>query len=214
MKRSRALVPLLLLGLLLMAAGAGGAWWVLSNGIAHVPLHDQSMAVRLPDGLPVRVEVLQAASAGGMPVRLNETLKLNIELDTEVPLELTVHYQGEIPVRAEVPVDTDIQTQVFGMPMELPIQGTIPLNLNLPVDLTIPIRQPVRLQFSAPITAHVDQIVNIPLSGILDARLRFEEERLIPLRIDDSELALPLDRVWLSGRDPDWRVGPLTADTD
>lgn len=206
----------LLSSLLMVAAGAGGAWWLLAHGIVHVPLHDQPMAVRLPDNLPVQVEVLQVRAAdgglsSGLPVRLNETLHLDVELDTEVPLELIVRYQGEIPVQTAVPVDTTMQTKVFGAPLELPVKGSIPLDLNLPVDLTIPIRQPVRLKFSAPITAHVDQTVNIPLSGTLDTRVRFDGTP-ISLHVSDSELALPLDRVWLSEGDGGWRIGPLASE--
>lgn len=191
---------LLILLLLLSAALAIGGW--LGRASVRVPMDGQELRVRIPGTLPVQVEVLDArgleaaVDARGIPVRLAETLKLRIDLDTEVPLALTVRYRGQIPVRAQVPVDTTMQTRVLGVPMSLPVKGTIPLDLDLPVDLAIPIEQPVRLKFSAPITARVDQTVHIPLKAELDARIRFGEDP-IGLTVADSAFALPLRAIGL-----------------
>lgn len=211
----RVLGLVLLVMALALLSGAGGAWWVLHNGMAVVPLHDQALQAQLPADLPVSVSVLQGRGPGadddsrGIPVRLNETLKLNVDFDTEVPLSLTVRYQGTIPVNTMVPIDTTMDTRVLGIPMTLPINGEIPLDLDLPVDLTIPISQPVRLAFTAPITARVDQVVHIPLQAELETRIHFGDTPL-PLRLQHSVLALPLDRLWLTGKAADdWRLGPL-----
>lgn len=217
----RLLAPALLVIFFAAAAGAAGAYWMLARYTAHVPLRDQSLEAILPPDLPVRVEVLSAQGAAGaegsddaqgVPVRLHETLHLNADFDAEVPLRMTVHYRGEIPVKAQVPVNTQIQTRVLGIAMTLPIQGAIPLDLKLPVDLVIPVNQAVRLKFSAPVTARVDQVVHIPLRAELDTRIRFTDAT-IPIRVRRAELELPLKRLSLSG--PAlvggglWTFGPL-----
>ena len=187
---------------LLAAAALASAWW-LGRASIHVPLDGQQMRVRIPDTLPVRVEVLDARGlkarldARGIPVRLNEQLNLNVKFDTDVPLKLTVRYQGQIPVQAEVPVDTTMETRLLGVSMRLPVKGRIPLDLSLPIDLTIPIEQPVRMKFSAPITAHIDQTVHIPLKAELDARIRFGEAP-IALTVENSEFVLPLSAIDLN----------------
>lgn len=185
-------------------AGVAGGQWVLRHAVVHVPLHDQPLAVRMPADMPVTVEVLAAGAPGaanrdGVPVRLREQLQLRVDMDAEVPLALTVRYVGEIPVRAEIPVDTAIDTRVMGVNMTLPIKGTIPLDFMLPLDLTIPIEQDVRLDFSAPMSAHIDQDVTIPLRAGLDARIRFGEAP-IDLMLQESELVLPLGSIGYSLR--------------
>ena len=207
---------ILLVAVVGLSAGAAGAWWVLHNATAMVPLDGQALQAQLPADLPVRVSVLEGQGLDGhggrgVPVRLNESLSLDVHFDTEVPLALTVRYQGTIPVNTEVPVNTTMDTRVLGVPMTLPISGRIPLNLDLPVDLEIPISQPVRLAFSAPITADVDQIIHIPLQAELDTRIHFGDTPL-PLTVQQSTLALPLNQVWLRGRaDDSWQLGPLDA---
>lgn len=177
--------------------------WMLGRASVRVPLDGQRLQVRLPDTLPVQVDVIdaRALSAGdaknrGVPVHLDETLRLDIAVDPEVPLALTVRYQGQIPVRTQVAVDTTMETRVLGLPMQLPVKGTIPLELDLPVDLTIPIRQPVRLQFEAPVTARLDQTVHIPFKAGLDAHIRFGDAP-IALTIADGEFHLPVKAIGL-----------------
>ncbi len=206
---------IVLVALVGATAGAAGAWWVLHNATAMVPLDGQALQARLPATLPVTVSVLDGqgldatGDRNGIPVRLHERLSLDVHFDTQVPLALTVRYQGTIPVNTEVPVNTTMDTRVLGVPMTLPISGRIPLDLDLPVDLEIPISQPVRLAFTAPITADVDQIIHIPLQAELDTRIHFGDTPL-PLTVQDSTLALPLDRVWFRGQGQDpWQVGPL-----
>lgn len=205
MIRKTVWLALLLAVLVGIAVGiALGSAWVMERASVQVPLHGQQMQARITDTLPVHVEVLDARGMSakgdkrGIPVRLNETLRLDVDFDTEVPLALTVRYRGQIPVQAQVPVDTVMDTRVMGIAMSLPVKGNIPLDLSIPIDLTIPIEQAVRLKFTAPITARVDQTVHIPLKAELDARIRFGDVP-IALRVEDSALDLPLRNLRVLG---------------
>jgi hypothetical protein len=216
----KGIISLLLLTAVIAAAvGALIATLVVSGFTAHVPLLDQRLNIVMPPDLPVQVEVLQAGAPGappdastGVPVRLNETLKLNVDFDTMVPLRMNVRYRGSIPVKTDIPINTQVRTRVLGVTMTLPIEGSIPLNLSLPVDLNIPIDQLVRLKFSAPLSGRINQIVHIPLRASLEARIRFADP-LIPITVRQTELALPLRDLWLSGPTPlggtPWKLGPM-----
>ncbi len=196
----RVVALLVLLTVLAAAAGAIAATFVVSRFTAYVPLDDQQLKIVMPDQLPVQVELLADSTDAqpGVPVRLNERLKLEVAFDTMVPLKLTVNYRGAIPVRADIPINTTVRTRVLGVEMELPIEGSIPLDLSLPVDLAIPIDQSVRLKFTAPVTAQIDQLVHIPLRATLDAKVRFDDPR-IPVTVEDTQLALPLRDLRLGG---------------
>jgi hypothetical protein len=196
---------LLLAVLIIATVPAAAVWWLLTHGTAHIPLHQQQLQVHMRNDIPVSVQVTHARgldqpiSTKGIPVRLNEQLKLDVDFDTEVPLALTVHYQDRIAVKAQVPIDTTVETRVWGVTLRLPIKGTIPLDLSVPIQLDIPIEQQVRLKFTAPITARIDQTVHIPLRADLDARINFGSAPLA-LSITDSELTLPLGDVRVTGR--------------
>jgi hypothetical protein len=213
----RLIVLLLCVALAATAVGAFGAWWLTSNYTARVPLRDQSLQATLPQDLPLRVEVLRAGGDAGVPVRLKETLRLHVDFDAQVPLQFEVRYRGEIPIKTRLPLNTEVKTRVLGIPMTLPIQGSIPLDLQLPVDLRIPIRQPVRLKFSAPLTARVDQVVHIPLRAELETRAHFTDAT-IPITVREAELELPLNQLSLTGPAPigsgRWTFGPLAPAVD
>lgn len=198
----RIIAFLFLMTLFSALAGAAAAIYLIRHLTAHVPLHDQPLKIVMPDSLRVQVRLAAGDSpegvAPGVSVRLNEELKLEVAFDTLVPLKLNVRYRGEIPVRANIPIKTNVTTRVLGVEMTLPIEGSIPLDLSLPVDLNIPIDQQVRLKFTAPVTARIDQDLHIPLGASLDARVQFEDPR-IPVMVEDSELALPLRDLRLSG---------------
>lgn len=220
---ARQLGLILLVLAVCLAAGAGGAYWVLARYSVHVPLHEQALQVSMPDDLPVSVEVVGAGDIGaavaderGVPVRLDEYLDVNVMVDTEVPVNTEVHYRGSLPVKARIPVDTQMKTQLMGMDVMVPVQGTIPVDLALPVDLRIPINQAVKFKFTAPVRARVNQTVYIPVRAKLAARIRFDDPSL-QIMVRQAQLALPLDQIWLTGPSPFGRgeraLGPLSADT-
>lgn len=224
--RRQFFVWLILLSLSALLAGAGMTYWLLAHYTAHLPLQNQTLNVAMPPDLPVRVDVINAGAAdvatdpapseSGIPVRLNETLNLKVSFDSMVPLRMEVRYHGEIPVKTTVPLNTTVSTRVLGVPLNLPVQGEIPLELKLPVDLKIPIDQPVRLRFTAPLSAQIDQVVHIPLRARLDARIQFADP-IIPITVREAELGLPLNALSLSGPplfgDAIVTLGPIAAST-
>jgi hypothetical protein len=209
---------LFLLLVIAVSAAAGGAttWWLLAHFTARVPLANQAVALKLPPDLPVRVRITGAevddSAAGGpaetrtIPVRLRQRLRMKATIDSQVPVKTVVPYKGEIPVSTTLHLDTRIRTRVLGIPMTLPVKADVPLDLRLPVDLRIPVDQVVHLKFTTPVTADIDQVVQVPVPAVLDSRISFLDEPL-RLRILEGELRLPLDRFSIQRRAP-WAPAP------
>lgn len=202
------------------AAGAGAAYWVMLRYTLHLPLDTQRLQVRLPEQLPVEVEILPQETPGAdteslplreFPVRISDNFKTVVRVDTRVPVRMKVPFHGEVPVNITVPVNTRVRTRVLGISMELPIEGQIPLQFRLPVDLVIPIDQILPMKFDLPVSTRIDQTVNVRVQARQAARIRMHDPSL-SVTLQGGEFAVPLS--WLSltapadNGDPS-RLGPL-----
>jgi hypothetical protein len=188
------------------ATGAGAAYWILKRYTLHLPLDTQHLNVRLPEHLPVEVEILPqdttaATELRDFPVRVNDNFKTVVRVDTRVPVRINVPFRGEVPVDLVLPLKTRVKTRVLGVNMELPIEGEIPLRFKLPVNLMIPIDQTLPMKFDLPVNTRIDQIVNIQVQTLQAARIRLRDPGL-RVTLQDGEFVVPLS--WLS----------LTAPTD
>ncbi|HXG28235.1 MAG TPA: hypothetical protein VNJ47_05230, partial [Nevskiales bacterium] len=138
------LLLLAVLAVAAAAAGAGAAYWLVLRYTLHVPVPAQPLRVRLPEQLPVEVEILPQPPGEGVtlqeiPVQIDERFATRVRVDTQVPVRLAVPFRGEVPVDITLPLKTRVRTRVLGMSLELPVEGEIPLQFRLPVDVSIPI---------------------------------------------------------------------------
>jgi hypothetical protein len=211
------LLTLLLLVLLSAAAGAAAAYWVILRYTLHLPLQAQQVKVVLPDQLPVAVEVMPpeavaeaGASTQEFPVRVDDTFRTVVRVDTRFPVRMSVPFRGEVPVDLTLPVNTKVRTRVLGVPLQVPVEGEIPLHFKLPVDLMIPIDQVLPLKFDLPVSTRIDQTVRVRVQTRQLARIRLHDPNL-PVTLQSGEIAVPL--AWLSlvgpGNGEPERLGPL-----
>lgn len=209
----------LCLALLLAAglAGAGAAWWVLSRYTLSLPLRSQPLQVRLPDTLPVEVEILPQPVDGNaptqtLPVRIDDTFRTTVRVDTRVPIRMQVPFRAEVPVDITLPVKTRVRTRLLGVAMELPIEAEIPLRFSLPVSLDIPIDQSVPMKLDLPVSTRINQIVNVQVQTQQTARILLRQP-VLEVVLDDGEISVPLS--WLSLLGPQKngapsRLGPIS----
>jgi hypothetical protein len=211
------LLVLLFLVVLSAAAGAGAAWWVMLRFTLHLPLQPQQVEVRLPEDLPVQVEVApqdpdSAADVPmqSFPVRVNDTFRTVVRVDTRVPVRMRVPFRGEVPVNLDLPINTRVKTRVLGLPLEVPVEGVIPLRFSLPVDMVIPIDQVIPMKFDLPVRTHIDQTVRVQVQTRQTARIHLHDPTLA-VTLQAGEIAVPLS--WLSlvgpGNGEPTRLGPL-----
>ncbi len=213
------LLMLVLFAVVSAAAGAGAAYWILLRYTLHLPLMGQPLKVLLPEHLPVEVEILPQEVASKpdesvmrtFPVRINDTFKTVVRVDTQIPIRMNVPYRGEVPVDLTLPVNTKVRTRVLGVNLELPVEGEIPLRFKLPVDLMIPIDQVLPMKFDLPVNTRIDQMVNVKVQTQQAARIRLYDPALA-VTLQAGEIAVPLS--WLSLVGPadngePSRLGPL-----
>ncbi len=215
------LLALLLFALVSAAAGGITAYWILSRYSLQMPLRAQALQVRLPEQLPVEVEIFppalddpalrQAANLQVLPIHIDERFKTVVRVDTRLPIRMNVPYKGDIPVDITLPLKTKVRTRVLGINMELPVEGEIPLRFRLPVDLLIPIEQTLPMKLDLPVETRINQIVHVKIPTRQAARITLQEPSLDVI-LEKGEIAVPLS--WLSlvrdgGMGEETRLGPL-----
>lgn len=173
-----ALLAAALLGSLLTTALLSGAGYLLLRHLLghRVPLGHRRLAVSIPGRLPLRVRVrtpVHARLDTRIPVTvpidqvfripLNQSIRARVHFDHEVPVHAVFSYSGTIPFHQSIHVDTTVRTHVLGIPLQVPVKGTIPVDTQVPVHLRVPIDQDVRIRFTGPLRAHVKQVMKIPV---------------------------------------------------
>jgi len=203
---------------LTLALVAGLAWLLRPGWQALLPLHTQQMQVRLPEGAPVTVDIVEPLDTDlqtvidvsfpideVLPVHFDGPIQINIGIDAEVPMRAVIQYEDVLPLDAEV------TAHVLGIPFTVPVTGQIPVKLSVPVDQMVP------LKFSAPVTVSMDEALQVPVKIDFQTQIPLNQklripvnkpletnikmsERPVTVEMTGSELVMPLDDVRLQRR--------------
>lgn len=197
------------LPVLLLAALAGGlvTAWVLSRVDLSLLLANQRLSVIIPQDLTGKASV-----KGPLDLRLTETIRTQVPVNqrVEIPLKdelnLVVNFDGEIPLRMQVrlkdriplqqviDLDTTIEAYLpeLGATLKIPLRGKAAIDTVVPVDLVIPVDQRIRLQFSSPVTARIDQRLSVPLVTVIDAEVPIDADFAVPVLNDlEARVRMP-----------------------
>jgi hypothetical protein len=208
-RRQAGLSLLWVLPVLLVAALAGGliTAWVLSRVDLRLLLSHQPLSVIIPQDLTGKARV-----SGRLDLRLTETirtqvpvnqrveiplkdeLKIIANFDGEIPLRMQVRLKDQIPLRQVIDLDTTIEAYLpeLGATLKIPLRGKAAIDTVVPVDLVIPVDQRIRLQFSSPVTARIDQRLNVPLVTVIDAEVPIDADFAVPVLNDlEARVRMP-----------------------
>lgn len=208
--------------LFVVLIASAGFLWLRSHAFSlRIPLGGQRMAVVLPHTLSVTARATNQPRVridGRVPVHatlnhtftvpVDQTIHAHVHFDHDVPLHLTVRYNGSVPVDQTLHVDTTVHAHVFGIGLDVPVKGDIPIHTSVPVHLNVPVNRKVHLDFTAPVTAYVHQRFRVPIKASLQATvplhhafrahiaepLQAEVElprHSIPITVKSWKLALP-----------------------
>jgi hypothetical protein len=137
---------------------------------------------RLLEGkqLPIRVEIDEKIA-----VRLDEALKVPVELDASVPIDQAVDVEAQLPVRFELPIDSEVETRVFGIgAIKIPIRARVPIDIVLPVKGTIRVRAA-----AMPVQLRTEAVVRLPPFVLpISARIETRVDLLENLKVAESRL--------------------------
>jgi hypothetical protein len=244
-------VPMSLPRLVLFAVSAaavvvvGGVlgYWLLINLTLGIALKHQPGAVTLPpefDATARVTNVLDIVMKGTIEARVpfKQTLELplqgryntEVEIDTVVPVQFTVTYDGTIPVNtmADITARANFNFQDVKGFRQLDVKAKLPMKFNLPVRLTAPVNTGLRFAYRGPMVMGLDQMLRTDVDTMIDTRLAVNQKVTapvtaeIPLRvrapkeplkavITEADLAVRLDTLRLEkAQNAD---GPLRAET-
>ncbi|TDT44258.1 hypothetical protein DES49_0358 [Halospina denitrificans] len=162
----------------------------------------RTTSINLPEKLPFRITMPEGMTANVTnPVEISVPLKEKVSvpirnqfsteanIDTRVPLDMTVHIDQRIPVNTTLELDTDIQAKVFGVWMKMPIKGSLPINLDVPVTADIPIQQSIPLKMNAPVSVQLDEVFTVPVDTTFTSKTRL----LTPLMIQPEPMVIGVE---------------------
>lgn len=207
---------------LIVALGLLGGFMLYTRVVIGVSLTDQFALLRLPAELRVdahteenaeltllgQVDVKVPFRHEALPLPLKGQYRTQLDLDTMVPLRMEIRYRDTLTVETDLDVSANTGMIYSWLP-ELPVRGVLPVRFDLPVDILVPVETMVRLQYSGEVLAAIDQVVrpsvDTELTTSLNLNLDIEspvknrfsaivtpEKRSVPIILDDSVLALPL----------------------
>lgn len=207
--RQRGVSLLLVLLVLIIAAGAGGviAYLVITRVDVTLLLKDQRAEAVIPQKLDGRIEVsdaiglrLQETIVTQVPINQTVTIPVSgrvkavANFDGAVPLKLQVHVVDEIQLNQVVNLDTKVDAYLpeLGSTISIPLRGKIPINTVVPVDIVIPVDQMLPLKASIPLTASIDQDLTVPLRTTIDANVPVDANLRVPvLNALDAVVTMP-----------------------
>lgn len=138
---------------------------------------DQSLNVPLDETISVTVPFEQHFS-----IPFNKTLEVPIELNTTIPVYMTVPFKSDIPIETEVFVDTDIKTSILGIPVSVPVKGYIPVKTTIPVDQQVEVQEDFALALRTPVSVDIKDTFQIPIKTVFSAEIPLKADLTIPFK--------------------------------
>jgi len=161
----------------------------------RIKLKEQTINAQIAGSIPVRADINETFHIpfkSNLPIRVpikqdllvpfDNIITVPVEVDTYIPLDLTVHFETEIPVNSSVPIDTNVQTRVLGVPVSVPVKGQLPIRLVIPVEKDIPIHETLRLKFNSPVKAHLKNVFRVPIDTMVSSDIALDQKLTIPIK--------------------------------
>lgn len=196
--RQRGSVMVWLVGLIVLVGaaviGALIGYFIFTRVNIILPLHNQPATVTLPSPFVARGTVLDTLDIRidetihtTVPVHqrvtipVEDTLKLMLHFDGDVPLKLTIPVHETIPLKQVVHLDTEIEATILGSHQTLDVRGDIPLDEKITLDLMVPVEKTIHLTFTAPVVAKIDQKLTVPLNTTIEADVPIDSSFNVPV---------------------------------
>ena len=183
------ILPWLAAGVVLGGAviiGGFLGYWLFVNLRFGLSLSNQPLAVTLPEELKVTSEVtnildidMQGDIRTSVPFNKPVTVPfrgeydIDIALDTLVPVEFNVVYEGVIPVDtyADIEARTTLDFKTIKQYRDLKIKARLPLKFDLPVKFNVPVKDNLRFTYNGPIKAVLNQNIETRVNTTLNTVL-------------------------------------------
>jgi hypothetical protein len=150
--RRMLLLVSLLTALLWLALVAAGFLYVRREWVSVLDMRDQPARLRLPEGLAAQAEVsmpvhTRVESVQRLQLPLNQVVRVQVQnnlkahavVDTVVPVNTVVHFEGDIPVDTTVVSEVPVVSWWPSFPVAIPVKVVVPVKVAVPVSVRIPL---------------------------------------------------------------------------
>lgn len=187
--------------LLWLALVVAGFFYVRREWVAVLEMRDQPAQLRLPVGLVAQAEVavpvhtrLDSVQRLKLPldqvvrVQVQNNLKAHAVVNTVVPVNTVVNFEGDIPVDATVVSEVPVVSWWPSFPVTIPVKVVVPVKVSVPVSVQIP------LALAIDVAGELSGPLRVPVKTVLDTQvaLRANVRAHVSSRTDFSLLA-PVD---------------------
>lgn len=176
--RRMLLLVSLLTALLWLALVVAGFLYVRREWVSVLEMRDQPAQLRLPQGLAAQAEVtmpvhtrLESVQRLQLPlnqvvrVQVQNNLKAHAVVDTVVPVNTVVHFEGDIPVDTTVVSEVPVVSWWPSFPVTIPVKVVVPVKVAVPVSVQIP------LALAIDVAGELSGPLRVPVKTVLDTRV-------------------------------------------
>lgn len=184
---------LLLGAVLLVGLGSMVGFWCYAYLSVGIDLSNQQGKMALPAEITVNVAAtntfdirLDGTVNVEVPIRQKIVLPLAgsyetfIKLDTPIPVDFKVHYQGSIPVKTMAEINDTTALVLPHLP-KFPLRLQVPLEFDLPVDMIIPVNTTLHFAYEGPVMLRFDQNTSTRLNTVLHTQIPLNQMMRVPL---------------------------------
>lgn len=172
---------------------------------------DQLLRIPLNETIPVNVPFNQH-----LTVPFHKTLDLPVEINTTIPVYMTVPFKSDIPIETEVFVDTAIKTSVLGFPVTVPVKGYIPVRATIPVDQEVVVQEDFKLALKAPVSVEIEEAFEISIDTVFPMKVPLNTDLTIPFKEHvlanvslDGDVAEEIPNLYILDNTLDFRINQM-----
>lgn len=183
----------MLLAAVLVMLGSMLGFWLYGQFALKLNLVDQKGWMQLPEHIDANVAAtntfaikmdgdvsFQAPIKQDMNIVLQGNYPANIKLDTNIPIQFDLNYQGMVEIDSYTDVETTTAIVAPYLP-KLPLTIRIPLKFNVPLNLNLPVKTNLRFVYDGPVRIGLNQNLNLPIDMIIDSKIPIDREVNVPL---------------------------------
>ena len=147
---------------------------------------DHQFQVRFNKDIPVEIPI-----KAKLKVPIDETFHIPITDSFSVKLDSLFSMDEKIQVHSELPLDTNIQTRFMGMDFNLPVRGSVPIDMTVPLKQDMGIKGEIFLHMTEPLRVMVQHVLDVPIDLVVKGVLPVDQVITVPIETTmDGEIKI------------------------
>lgn len=117
-------------------------------------------------------------------IKLPVNQKFNVTFDKplNIPIDHVFHVDEKINVKTKFSLDTKVTIKIFGVNMDVPVQGVIPLDMVIPLKHDIHIKETLAVKPQESLPFPINSVFDVPLDFILHGKVPINGMISVPIK--------------------------------